>query len=72
MAQTELSKCGRIIQVGNITPYNTKRKNPNTFRVYDIDGIAPCINSMGGGGRQPYIVEKNNDTNKTSNKERLY
>ncbi len=46
-----------VIQVGNVMP-TKKRKNPNQGRVYSIEGIAPCLNGMTGGGRQPYIVVK--------------
>ncbi len=34
------------------------RDNPNQGRVYDINGIAPClVDSSGGGGLQPMIIE---------------
>lgn len=33
------------------------RDNPNQGRVYDRNGIAPCINCMTGGGRQPMVIE---------------
>lgn len=32
-----------------------KRKNPNQGRIYDTEGIAPCLNKMDGGGREPYV-----------------
>lgn len=45
-----------IRQVGNVMPTRT-RDNPNQGRVYAVDGISPAINCMGGGGREPMIVE---------------
>lgn len=44
-----------ILQVGNYMP-TKKRENPNQGRIYGHDGIAPCLNQMGGGGREPYIA----------------
>ena len=34
-----------------------KRSNPNQRRIYAVDGIAPCLNKMDGGGREPYIIQ---------------
>ena len=31
------------------------RDNPNQYRVYETDGLSPCLNSMNGGGREPHI-----------------
>src|SRR5699024_8458003 len=45
-----------IRQVGNTTP-NPKRENPQTGRTYDADGLAPTLNTMQGGNRQPQIIE---------------
>lgn len=46
------------IEIKQIGEHNSaKRKNPNTFRTYDRDGIAPTLNTMGGGGREPCIGE---------------
>lgn len=45
-----------VIQLGNILPTKT-RSNPNQGRVYDINGICPCVTNLsGGGGRQPFIL----------------
>ena len=33
------------------------RDNPQVFRVYDPNGISPTLNTMGGGHREPMIVE---------------
>ena len=35
----------------------TNRKNPNQGRVYDKEGLAPTLSCMGGGNREPMIVE---------------
>lgn len=43
-----------ILQIGNFMP-TKKRDNPNQGRIYDSNGIAPCLNQMGGGGREPYV-----------------
>ena len=45
-----------IKQVGNTTP-NPSRDNPQTGRTYDADGLAPTLNTMQGGNRQPQIIE---------------
>lgn len=45
-----------IKQVGNTTP-NPKRENPQTGRTYDTDGLAPTLNTIQGGNRQPQIIE---------------
>lgn len=41
-----------IQQLGNYLPTKT-RDNPNQGRIYSKDGIAPCLNKMDGGGREP-------------------
>lgn len=42
----------RVQQVGSL---KSKRKNPNTYRVYDSEGISPCLNTIEGGGREPHV-----------------
>lgn len=44
-----------VKQIGNCMPTAT-RDNPNQGRVYDTTGIAPCLNKMDGGGREPMIL----------------
>lgn len=44
-----------IDQVGKMA---STRNNPNAYRVYEKDGLSPCLNTMDGGGREPHIVEK--------------
>ena len=44
-----------IKQIGNCTP-SPKRDNPQTYRVYDKEGLAPTLSCMEGGNLQPMIV----------------
>lgn len=44
-----------ILQVGNFIP-TKKRKNPNHGRIYDPNGIAPCLLAGGGGNSEPSIA----------------
>ena len=50
-----------IIQIGNICADASAWANPSVGRVYDQQGLAPTINSGGGGYRQPYIIEEVKD-----------
>jgi DNA (cytosine-5)-methyltransferase 1 len=45
-----------VQQIGNVMPTAT-RDNPNQGRVYDPTGLAPCLNKIEGGGREPLITE---------------
>lgn len=44
-----------IIFLGNICPTKS-RANPNQGRVYSPNGIAPCLNTVGGGNLEPMIL----------------
>ena len=46
----------QIKQLGNVFPTKT-RDNPNQDRVYDENGLSPALNCMGGGNREPCVVE---------------
>ncbi len=46
-----------VHQIGNCCPTKT-RDNPNQGRIYDIDGLAPALNCMEGGNRQPFVLVK--------------
>lgn len=46
----------QIKQLGNVFPTKT-RDNPNQGRVYDENGLPPALNCMGGGNREPCVVE---------------
>lgn len=56
----------KIIQVGNLYPDNPR--NPEIGRVYDPEGIAPCLNTC-GGNRMPKIIEytDNEEDNESDN-----
>lgn len=45
----------QIIQIGNV--YQSQFDNPTGGRVYSVNGLAPTINTCGGGGHQPMILE---------------
>jgi len=42
-----------VEQVGQLKSH---RSNPNQYRVYEVGGIAPTLNTAEGGGREPHIV----------------
>ena len=46
-----------IKQIGNLLEDTENFHNRTTGRVYDKDGLCPTINCMGGGNRQPMIVD---------------
>ena len=47
----------QVIQIANIVDdTNIGFKNPQRGRVYDTEGIAPCLNTCGGGGLEPKIA----------------
>lgn len=45
-----------VKQIMNISESNSFGGNPQTGRVYDVDGISPTLNTMQGGGREPKIL----------------
>ena len=48
----------RVIEVMNIVDdSDVGFKNPQRGRVYGVDGIAPAIDCVGGGDREPKIIE---------------
>lgn len=47
---------GEVIQLGNLYPDLPNFKNRTSGRVYDTNGISPCLNTCGGGHREPKIV----------------
>jgi hypothetical protein len=46
----------KIVQIGRVE--SDKRENPSTYRVYDEQGLSPCLNTMQGGGREPHVLVK--------------
>lgn len=55
-----ITKCqqsnNEVKQVGNLKPGGSFGGNPQVGRVYDIDGIAPTLSTMQGGGQEPKIL----------------
>jgi len=45
-----------VIQVCNIVDAIAGFRNPQRGRVYSVEGIAPSIDCMGGGNREPKII----------------
>ena len=46
-----------VYQLGNVAnQISSKRSNPQRYRVYNINGISPTIDSAQGGGRTPCII----------------
>ena len=43
----------KVKQVGNLIDTESFGGNPHRGIVYDISGISPCLNCMGGGGLEP-------------------
>ena len=46
----------KIVQVGRLS--NSNRDNSSCYRVYETDGLSPCLNTMQGGGREPHVLVK--------------
>ena len=46
----------KIIQICNIFPH-AEFRNAQNGRIYSIDGLSPCLDTMSGGDRQPKIIE---------------
>lgn len=53
---------GEVMQIGNIYPDLPNFKNRTSGRVYDIRGLSPCINTCGGGQREPKIIMSTDKT----------
>ena len=46
-----------VKQVGNISEKNSRWDNPQTGRIYSVDGCSPTLNTCGGGQREPKILQ---------------
>lgn len=46
----------KILQIANIIK-STGFNNPQNGRVYSIEGISLCLDTMSGGNKQPKIIE---------------
>lgn len=53
-------KCVKVKQVFNIVDNSNGFTNPQRGRVYDTDGLSPCLSTMQGGGREPKILKIGN------------
>lgn len=53
-----------VNQVGNISNSKSFGGNPQVGRVYGIDGIAPTLSTMQGGGQEPKILDDQGRTKK--------
>ena len=53
-------KCVKVKQVFNIVDNNNGFTNPQRGRVYDTDGLSPCLSTMQGGGLEPKILKVGN------------
>ena len=47
-----------IFQLGNMYEDSKKFSNPQTGRIYSINGISPTLNTCGGGQREPKVLVK--------------
>lgn len=45
----------KVIQIANLIT-DSKFHNPQVGRVYSGNGICPCIDTMGGGNREPKFM----------------
>lgn len=45
-----------IKQLGNISESESFGGNPQTGRIYDVNGISPTLSTMQGGGQEPKVV----------------
>lgn len=56
----KVPECVKVKQVFNIVDNNNGFTNPQCGRVYDTDGLSPCLSTMQGGGREPKILKIGN------------
>lgn len=47
----------KIMQVGNLLNTESFGGNPQRGRIYSSDGLSPSLNTVGGGGLEPKIIE---------------
>lgn len=53
----------KIEQIGNVLEWEGRanRKNPTCFRVFNPNGLSPCLNCCEGGNLQPFVIENKNE-----------
>ncbi len=49
----------KIVQIGRVK--DSERDNPSVYRVYDTEGLSPCLNTAQGGGREPHVLVENDE-----------
>lgn len=54
---TTVQKDNLVLQIGNIFDTEFFGGNPQAGRIYDAKGLSPCLDTMGGGNRQPKVLE---------------
>lgn len=54
--ENESTNRASIKQLGNINNSTSFGGNPQTGRIYDVDGLSPTLNTMQGGGREPKVL----------------
>uniref|UniRef100_UPI0004A79226 DNA cytosine methyltransferase n=2 Tax=Streptococcus suis TaxID=1307 RepID=UPI0004A79226 len=59
----EQDKQGVVVQVGNLHDTDSFGGNPQVGRIYDPNGISPCLNTMQGGNREPKIIQRGHGYN---------
>lgn len=52
-----------VVQIGNLIDTDSFGGNPHRGRVYDPEGLAPCLNCNGGGNREPKIIQRGHGFN---------
>ena len=57
----------QVIQIGNIAAHKGAWDNPQSGRIYSVNGICPTLSTCGGGNLEPKIVtEVLDEHNKTT------
>ncbi len=56
MAINQKSIPNEVLQIGNIAEGKSGWDNPQTGRIYSIEGCSPTLNTCNGGGHEPKIV----------------
>lgn len=54
---TSVQKDNFVMQIGNIFNTDSFGGNPQAGRFYDTKGLSPSLDTMGGGNRQPKVIE---------------
>lgn len=53
-----LERKSKVLEIGNLKAWEQSWKSPQTGRVYHPKGIAPTLNTCGGGGHEVKILEE--------------